>query len=114
MYSLSHTIYPSYVGPTLTVGQVTLNINERSATIGKSRLSLRRKEFDLLHYLMLHNARIVTKAELRFAVWGSDKWSNSNTLCVQVSNLRSNLSKTADFNPIKTVYGVGYVIKLTE
>jgi DNA-binding response OmpR family regulator len=90
----------------ITVGDVTLDINHNSVTVGGETLDLARREFMLLKTLMENAGRVQTRNALenRLYSWGEEVASNA--LEVHVHHLRRKLGP--DF--IKTVRGVGYKV----
>src|SRR5690606_9142569 len=69
-------------------------------------LDLTYKEYELLHFLALHPARVFTREQLLADVWGSDYFGGSRTVDVHVRRLRSKLGEHEWL--ISTVRGVGY------
>ena len=89
---------------TLRHGDLTLNLERRLAFKGDEELGLTPTEFRLLHTLLTHRRRVLTKAELLEAVWGYDYGGTSVVLERFVSNLRRKVGGSL----IDTVRGVGY------
>ncbi len=94
----------------MMVGALCLDAEE--ATLDGARIDLSRREFDLLHYLVLHAGQVVTKRDLLTHVWQMPYGGADKTVDVHVSWLRRKLGETAQ-QPryLHTVRGVG--IKLT-
>lgn len=67
------------------------------------------KEFDLLHFLMLHKGQVFTKDQLYENVWGFHNAPEGNNLTSFIRKLRKEIEPSPD-NPqyILTVWGVGY------
>ena len=67
------------------------------------------KEFDLLVLLIENKGRILTKEYLFNQIWGSDSFSEQQTLTVHIKRLRQKIEDDPK-NPkhIQTVWGVGY------
>lgn len=67
------------------------------------------KEFDLLHFLMLHKGQVFTKEQLYEKVWGYEDVIDGRNLTSFIRKLRKKIEPTPD-NPryIITVWGVGY------
>lgn len=102
-------------GPaTLQVGELTIDLPQRSVVFRGEPLVLTRREFDLLTYLAARVGVVVSRRELIEAVWHQSHSSGDDqTLDVHVSWLRRKLGETAA-NPVylHTVRGVG--LKLTK
>lgn len=99
---------------TLDMGNIVLDLNERSLSIAGELVVLNRKEFDILHYFLLNKNRLVSKNALAEHVWGdnTDQADNLDFIYSQIKNLRKKfLTKQADVD-FEAVYGIGY--KLVE
>lgn len=90
-----------------------LDSSSRSLRFSESDISLTKKEFDLLHYMVLHKNRILTRLQLTEHIWGNilEDDYDSNYIDVHIKNLRKKLSAHNPTDWIETVRGVGY--KLT-
>ncbi|OWP65151.1 DNA-binding response regulator [Hymenobacter amundsenii] len=75
-------------------------------------IALTKKEFDLLHYLLLHKNRVLTRLQLGEHLWGNvlEDDSDSNYIDVHIKNLRKKLSQFAPADFLETVRGIGYRI----
>lgn len=100
------------VNNTMTAGNITVDVQERSVKIGENYVPLLKKEFDILLYFLRHPNHIVDKALLAEAVWGDhiDMSDNFSFVYAQVKNLRKKLSEAGATMNIKAVYGFGYKI----
>lgn len=97
----------------IEVGNLVLDIQERSLLIDNQNVHLNKKEFDILSYFLSNKNRLITKTALAEYVWGDhiDQADNFDFIYYQIKNLRKKLEESnAEIN-IETVYGVGY--KLT-
>lgn len=76
-------------------------------------LTLKRREFDLLHFLMGSPGRTWTRRQLLDRVWGFDFAGEERTVDLHVARLRAQIEEDAS-RPrfIQTVWGVGY--KMSE
>jgi DNA-binding response OmpR family regulator len=93
----------------VTVGQFTLDLDQRRVFKGEQELSLRFKEFELLSLLVVKAGEIVTRAEIFDKVWGTDWLGDMRTLDVHIRWLREKLeADPGDPRFIQTVRGVGY------
>lgn len=88
-----------------------LKVNKMSRTAYKNgvALDMTAKEFDLLLVLMENKGRALSKEYLFHEIWGSDSFSELQTLTVHIKWLRRKVEDDAK-NPkrILTVWGVGY------
>jgi DNA-binding response OmpR family regulator len=78
--------------------------------VGDDSISLRAKEFDLLHTFAQHKGIVLTREQLLNLVWGYDFYGQTRTVDVHVAHLRKRLAGSQ--LRIETVTGVGY--KLVE
>lgn len=94
----------------LTVGDITLNPNNRSIEREGLIIPLRRKEYAILECLMQHPGMAVSRALLLQHAWDSadDGWTN--TIDVHIKHLRDKVDRPFGRHVIKTVHGVGYKI----
>jgi DNA-binding response OmpR family regulator len=102
----------------LAFGPFALRVRERLLTGGEGQeISLTRKEFDLLHYLLLHAPKVLTRQQLIQHLWGDlvgTAESDSNFVDVHVKNLRRKLAAHAPADApdwVETVRGVGYRLR---
>ena len=68
------------------------------------------KQFDLLHYLLLHRGYPLTRQQLGAHLWGDDAANQraSNYIDVHIKNLRKALASFAPPNFLETVHNIGY------
>jgi len=86
---------------------VTLDPRLARVTLDGAPIKLTSHEFRLLSYLMHHQGRVVSQAELTEHIYAQDRDRDSNTVEVFVARLRRKLG--APF--IETVRGLGYRIE---
>ena len=88
-----------------------LRLNKVSRTVYKKeqQVEMTAKEFDLLQLLMENKGKALTKEFLFHEVWGSDSFSEQQTLTVHMKWLREKIEEEPG-KPRKllTVWGVGY------
>ena len=98
---------------TLAVGQLTVDVPSRDATLAGERLDLSPKEFDMLRVLVERAGEVMTKRELLAEVWREPYGGSDHTVDVHISWLRKKLGETAqEPRYIQTVHGVG--VKLVD
>lgn len=99
----------------LVVGQLRLDLAQRTAMLGERPLVLTRLEFDLLTYLAERTGRVVPRPELIEKVWRQPFLGDSQTIDVHVSWLRRKLGETATHPQyLHTVRGVGLRLAAPE
>jgi len=102
-------------GAPLRVGGLHVDLAQRAALLDGQPLSLTRREFDLLAYLVARPGRVVTRRELVTEVWQQPYAGNEQTLDVHISWLRRKLGESAA-SPrfLRTVRGVGVMLVAPE
>lgn len=98
-----------YAQDELVDGDLRLNKATHSLTKGGKLIELTGKEFDLLRLLMENKGKALSKEYLFSQVWGSDSFSELQTLTVHIKWLRQKIENDPK-KPTKilTVWGVGY------
>jgi DNA-binding response OmpR family regulator len=95
--------------PAITVGAVRVDPHARRAWVGDTELSLRPKEFDVLHLLVEHAGHMVSRETLMASVWDEHWFGSTKTLDVHVSTLRRKLADHGeDPQRITTLRSRGY------
>jgi len=102
--------------PILEVGDLRLDPAHRIAWQKKQPLSLTKKEFAILEYLMRHAGEVVSQEELIEHVWDEDVNLFTASVRVHVHSLRRKLGDNPDSpHYIETITGSGYrLIALEE
>ncbi len=88
----------------LTVGNMTIFLDNWKVTLDGQEIKLPNREFELLVYLAKHPNRVFSKDHLFETIWGYDYVGDSATVAVHVNRIRDKLG--ADL--IETVWGAGY------
>lgn len=97
--------------PVLQFDQISLDSKTREVRFGNALLSLTKKEFGLLEYLMLHPGEVISSERLLEHVWDIHADPFSSTVRVHINSLRRKLSHQdpeAGEKYIQTVQGYGY------
>jgi DNA-binding response OmpR family regulator len=95
----------------LTVLDLELDLLKRRATRGGEVLHLSPQEFVLLEYLVRNAGRVVTRAMILDQVWGMRIHPDTNVVDVHIYRLRGKVDIEGREPLIKTLRGVGYVLK---
>jgi two-component system OmpR family response regulator len=93
-----------HASPTLSVGGLRLDPRAARASVNGEPLRLTSLEYRLLHYMMLHNGRVISRTELVEHLYDQDFDRDSNTIEVFVGRLRKKIGS----DRIETVRGLGY------
>lgn len=91
----------------IKIGQLLLNPLTYQAYLNRDELALSKKEFSLLHALMLSSNRVLTKTQLEHQLYSWGHEVESNALEVHIHNLRKKIGSEL----IQTIRGVGYQFK---
>ncbi len=95
----------------LTVGDLSLDLITREVTRTGKPIELQPLEFTLLAYLMRNAGRVVSKTMIMEHVWDYNFDPQTNVVEARISRLREKMDRDFDRKLIKTVRGVGYVLK---
>ncbi len=91
----------------LTVGDLTLDAEERTAYLRGEEIPLTVREFNLIHKLLSYPKKTFTRSQLMDEFWDSASTSGPRTVDVYITKLRDKFSECDDFE-IVTVHGLGY------
>ncbi len=106
----------SFMGPlSISPGQIApyrdehlaVDFDQQLASLDSQRMTLTRKEYDLLSLLVQHAGEIIPREALLMRVWGYGSEIRTRTLDVHVRRLRKKLGGYAD-QYIETIFGIGY------
>lgn len=93
----------------IRIGNLSIDLDSRTVTIGHHHIDLTFKEFELLAAMAKHPNRVFTRDQLFAQVWGSDFLGESRTVDVHIRYLREKLEENpSQPKHILTVRGVGY------
>ena len=95
----------------LRILDLELDFISRRASRGEEVLNLSPQEFVLLTYLCRHAGRVVTRSMLLSEVWGMRIQPNTNVVDVHIYRLRGKVDTEGREPLIKTLRGIGYVLK---
>lgn len=84
-----------------------LDFQQQTAALDNQRITLTRKEYDLLALLVGHAGEIIPRDALLMRVWGYGAEIRTRTLDVHIRRLRKKLGGYAD-QYIETIFGIGY------
>ena len=97
---------------TLTIGNITLDLDARNAYHSGAVADLTAKEFDVIEYLMRNPNRVYSREALLDILWAYEYRSDIRTVDVHIRRLREKLEENpAEPKYIMTKWGVGYYFK---
>lgn len=97
--------------PTLTAGDLRMDLIRRTVTRGDVEIDLLPREFALLECLLRHKGRVQTRTMLLEAVWDLNFDPQTNVVESHISRLRAKVDKPFPTELIRTVRGAGYRIE---
>src|SRR5258708_9631276 len=98
----------------LSFGNVELRVGTNEAIVADNKVLLRRREALILGALLMRSDRVVTRAALIEEIYGFDDEIESNTLEAQVSRLRKRLAELGGDVEIRSMRGIGYILRMTQ
>ncbi|MGN0543169.1 MAG: response regulator transcription factor [Acutalibacteraceae bacterium] len=101
----------SAVGASLTFGELTLEEQTHSVSVGGTPVKLTRTEYAILKQLMLNPSQVITKSSLLELISRDTPDCTESSLKVHISNLRKKLSDAGCGDCIEAVWGIGFKMK---
>lgn len=91
-------------------GDLALDIQEKTIKYKEESITLTRKEYELLLYLISNQNRVVTKEAIVEHLWGDDidMADSYDFIYSHIKNLRKKLMNSGSPDYIKAIYGMGY------
>ncbi|MED3564005.1 response regulator transcription factor [Bacillus xiapuensis] len=95
----------------MTYGPILLDTNQHEGFINETDLKLTIKEYELLFYLIQNKEQILTRDQIYQRVWGIDSETTDAIVDLYIHYLRKKLAPFEADRLIRTVRGVGYMLK---
>ena len=96
----------------LTIGNISLDLDARNAYKGGQLADLTAKEFDVIEFLMRNPNRVYSREALLDTIWAYEYRSDIRTVDVHIRRLREKLEENpAEPKYILTKWGVGYYFR---
>ena len=91
----------------------TLEVNTNSKEVKRDGviIGLTAKEFNLLEYLLKNKNKVVSRIDILENVWEINFDMGTNVIDVYINYLRKKIEVKGESKIIKTVIGMGYVVK---
>jgi two-component system OmpR family response regulator len=99
-----------HAAPNLASGALRLDPRAARASVGGEPVRLTSLEYRMLHYLMMHQGRVISRTELVEHLYDQDFDRDSNTIEVFVGRLRKKIGA----DRVETVRGLGYRLVALE
>lgn len=113
---LRRRVSPSSVSPVseLVVGNLSLNPETKRAAINGEDISLTKKEFEVLHMLLLKPGKVYSREEILARVWPDDVSVLERSIDVNMARLRKKLGPYASNIVSRSGYGYCFIIDRNE
>jgi two-component system OmpR family response regulator len=95
----------------LQVGQLELDLIERTARRGDRKIDLLPREFRLLEYMMRRCDQLLTRAMLLEEVWNYKFVPATNLVDVHMGRVRHKVDSPGDMPMIHNVRGAGFILR---
>ncbi|MDI6912243.1 response regulator transcription factor [Nocardioides sp.] len=95
------------------LGDLVVDPVARRVTRGGTEIVLSAREFDILHLLVSHAGRVVSRLMILDEVWDGETDLRSNVIDVHLAAIRAKIDKPFGTETITTLRGVGYRVEPT-
>ena len=97
------------VGEAIEIASIKIDPASRQVTVGRDRVNLTAREFDLLLHFARHPGLVFSRAQLLDQVWGYGHEGYEHTVNSHINRLRAKIEPdSTQPSLIVTVWGVGY------
>jgi DNA-binding response OmpR family regulator len=96
----------------LQYGDITLNVNTYTVSLGDRSISLSKREGALLEYFLMNKGQLLAREQILNRVWGMDSFVEDGNIDNYIFLLRRRLKALNTSVIIKTVHGIGYQLEL--
>jgi DNA-binding response OmpR family regulator len=100
-----------YTGDEIKIKNITLDLQNYLVKIDLNLVSLSKKEFQLLEFLIRNKNKIVSKDKIIDNVWEFDSDVLPNNVEVFIASIRNKIEKPYNITLIQTFRGLGYKIE---
>ena len=95
----------------LRCGALTLDSARHTVEYSGTPIELTKREFDILELMLQNKGIVLTRESFIERLWGYDYIGETNVVDVYIRYLRGKIDDVFDCDYIRTVRGVGYVLK---
>lgn len=95
----------------LRCGRLRLSTATREVYYNQIKIKMRRKEFQLLEYLMQYKNKTLSREDIFEHVWDAHADPLSNTIDVHIRSLRQKIEALSAKSHISTFHGIGYKLE---
>ncbi len=100
-----------YSDTILKADNLVVDVANRTVVRDTQEIYLRKKEFNLLEYMLRNPNRVLTRGMILEHVWEDGIEELSNTVDVHIKYLRDKVDKPFSKKLIRTVHGLGYKLE---
>jgi DNA-binding response OmpR family regulator len=90
---------------------LVVDVDRHQVHRGNVEITLSRREFQLLLYLLKNQGKVMSRAEIADAVWDIQFDTNTNIVDVYINYLRNKIDKGFSPTLIQTIKGRGYLLE---
>ena len=102
---------PPVENTVMKMEDIVLDTRSKITTRNNIKVDLTATEYKLLEFMMKHEGRVLSRAELLENVWDVHFDMNTNVVDVYINYLRKKIDKNHGKKLIHTVVGMGYVMR---
>jgi DNA-binding response OmpR family regulator len=102
---------PLVARTTLEYVDIRMDLIAHAVTRAGRRIDLTGKEYGLLEYFLRNPGRVISRSQLAEHVWDQYFDPMSNVIDVSVSHLRKKLETEGSTRVLRSVRGMGYILK---
>lgn len=88
--------------------ELTIDYVERCAYFENSKISLAKKEFDIVELLSQNPGQVFDKERIYERIWGYDSEGDSSVVAEHIRRIRTKIAAYTERTYIETVWGCGY------
>ncbi|MFC0182782.1 DNA-binding response regulator, OmpR family, contains REC and winged-helix (wHTH) domain [Pseudarcicella hirudinis] len=94
----------------VVIGQLVIDLNQKTASWGQDLLEFTRKELELLLFLLSNKEKVVSKKAIAEHLSGdnADLFPNFDFIYAHIKNLKKKMAEAGCPDYIQSVYGLGY------
>lgn len=93
-------------------GKLVLNIDKHCLLVEENEKKLTDKEFKLLHYLLIHQGKVIPREKLLNDLWGYDYYGDGRAVDTYIRRLRKCLGQYSYY--IQTIVKMGYLLEVPK
>ena len=98
----------------LEIGPLKLWPSQRRVERSGEEIALRKKEYDILEYLVRNNGRIMSREMIIQHAWSAHSKSWVGSVDVHIKQLRDKIDRPFKERLIKASYGIGYMVEIPK